>query len=154
MFQPWTLTTPDRGYIDYFYIAYLLNPSHPFFLPSDVRPGDAYHSCPATPVINFRPVSARDHPPTRASPVSVPEYRKTFAHLPLTYPFQSLTPPPLPLPLHKFRIPVATAPFLPPKSLLTWNSVIVQLPHFVTMAPGAPPPLVARLLCTYTEDGP
>ena len=38
MFQPWTLTTPDLGYIVYCYIAYLLNPPQPILLPSDVRP--------------------------------------------------------------------------------------------------------------------
>ena len=53
MFQPRTLTTPDLGSVDYCYIAYVLNPPHPLFLPSDVRPGEAAHSYPAAPAIDL-----------------------------------------------------------------------------------------------------
>ena len=52
IFQPRTLTTPDLGSVAYCYIAYLLNPSHPLFLPYDVCPGEAAHSCPTAPVID------------------------------------------------------------------------------------------------------
>ena len=55
VFQPLTLTTPDLASVAYCYIAYLLNPPHPLFLPSDVHPGEAAHSCPAAPAIDVSP---------------------------------------------------------------------------------------------------
>ena len=44
MLQTQTLTTLDLGSVANCYIAYLLNPSRPLFLSSDVRPGEADHS--------------------------------------------------------------------------------------------------------------
>ena len=114
MFQPRSLNPPKLSSVAYCYMAYLLNPLRPILLPSCVRPGGAAHSCPASSDINFRHVNARDHPPTRASPISVPEYQKTFTYLPLTRSFQSPTPPPLPFPgpRHACQITVASAPLL------------------------------------------
>ena len=45
-------------------------------------------------------VYTRDHPPTQASPVSIPAYQKIYDHLPLTLHFQSLINPPWSLPHH------------------------------------------------------
>ena len=97
----------------------LIEPAPPS--PPDVKfqSGGASHSCPASLNIENRPVAARDHPTTRVSPVYVPAYQKTFARLPLTLNFQSPNPPPLPFPRHTYQIPVAAAPSLPPKSILT-----------------------------------
>ena len=92
-----------------------------------------------SPAITFRPGSAQGHPPTWASPVSVPSHQKTFTRLSFTCHFQRRTPPLLPIPYHTFQIPVGAAPMLPPKSLLTWISdVIPQLPVATTNPP--PPP--------------
>ena len=96
--QPRTLITLDLFYAAYCYIAYLLNLPHPLFLTSNVRLGEEANYYPAAPAINARPVAARNHPPTRVSPVSVPAYQKTFARLSLTLHFQGPTSPPLPHP--------------------------------------------------------
>ena len=66
MFQPRALTTPDLDSVAYFYMAYLLNPPHPLFLPSNFRQGEEAHSCPTTPAINLSPhgiiLPPRRHP--------------------------------------------------------------------------------------------
>ena len=137
----------DLGSISYWYISYLLNPPHPLLLPSDVRLGGAAHSYPASPAIDICPASARGHPTTRESPVSVLEYLKTLPRLPLTRNLHIPTPPPLPRSCHAFQIPVAAAPLLPPKSLLTWPSAIFQLTPAPTTAPGvSAPPLIPYTL--------
>ena len=38
VFQPWTLTTTDLGSVAYCYVAYLLDPTYPILLPSNVLP--------------------------------------------------------------------------------------------------------------------
>ena len=117
----------------------LIEPPHHLFLLSNVHLGEEAHSCPVPPARNVHPVAARDHPPTRASPVSVPAHQKTFACLPLTRHFQSPTPPSLPCLRHACRIPTAADPLMPPKYLLTWPSAVVKLPPSTTTVPGAPP---------------
>ena len=94
--------------------------------PAPTSPPD--FRCPASPSVAFRPGYAQDHPPTWASPVSIPAYQKTFARLSLTHHFQILTPPLLPRPHHDFRITVAATPTLPPKYLLTWISAVFTQP--------------------------
>ena len=95
--------------------------------------------CPASPSFAFRPGSAQDHPPTWESSVSVPAYQKTFACLSLTRHFQRPTPHLLLHPQHTCRIPVAAAPTLPPKYLLTWISAVAPQPPVATMALEASP---------------
>ena len=103
--------------------------------PPDVR-------CPASPAVTFLPGSARDHQPTRVSPVSVPEFLKTFDRLSLTRHFQRPNPPIPPRPHHAFRIPIAASPTLPPKYLLMWLSdVVLQPPVAITALNPPPPPL-------------
>ena len=105
--------------------------------------------CPSgggIPLLTRRPghghVSAQYHPSTRASPVSVSEYQKIFSLIPLTRHFQSPITPPSSCshPHHACQSPVAAAPLLPPKYILTWPSAVVQLPTASTTAPGPPPP--------------
>ena len=90
--------------------------------------------CTASPAVAFCPGSAGYHPPTRASPVSVPAPQKNFARLSLTRHFQRPTPLLLTHPHHACRIPVAAAPTLPPKYLLTWLSDVVPHPPVTNMA--------------------
>ena len=54
-FQPQILTNLDLGSVADCYTAYLLNPPHHLFLPFNVRPGEAYKSCPNAPDINVSP---------------------------------------------------------------------------------------------------
>ena len=116
----------------------LIEPTPPSLPDVQFPSGGAAHFCPAAP--DNRRVSARDHPPNRASPVSVPAYQNNFSRLPLTHHFHSLIPPSWSRPRHACKIPVSTTPMLPPKSLLTWPSFVIQMPPASTMAPKAPPP--------------
>ena len=97
-----------------------------------VPPSSPAVRCLASPAVVFCPDSARDHPPTQASPVSVPAYRKTFARISLTRHFQRPTPPLLPHPHHTWRIPVNPSLTLPPYFLLTWLSAVVPQPPVAT----------------------
>ena len=120
----------------FIYIAYEPSPPPP---PAVRCPsGGAVRSCPASPSTNVRPVTARDHLPNRASPVSVLGIPRT-PRLPLTRQFQIPTPPPLPRPFHAFRIPVTATPLLSPKYLPMWPSAVFQIPPAATTAPGASP---------------
>ena len=139
IFQKHIFTTPYLVSVVYGYIAYLLNPAHTLLLPSDVFPGGSAHSSPPFPAIDVRRVVAWTYPPTLASPVSVPSHQKTFTCLPLICSFQILTLPPLPHPCHVYQTPVSTSPSMPPKSILTCPSAVVQLPPATTTAPRPPP---------------
>ena len=103
---------------------------------------------PRRPIHKF--VAVQYHPPTCASPVSIPAYQKS-TRLPLTVHSHSTTPPPLHQPLHTCQIPVVADPFLPPKSLSTWPSDVVQLPPVATTYPRPHPPLPRSPspLCIY-----
>ena len=82
--------------------------------------------CSVSSAVFFRPASAQDHPPTRASPVSFLPYQESPATLSyLTCHRQSPTLPLLPSPRHACHIPVAAAPTLLPKYLLAWSSAAV-----------------------------
>ena len=87
------------------------------FLIEPTSPSIPDFRCPLGVVIpllthlpSHRRVSARDHPPTWASPVSVLAYQKTFARLPLSCNFQSPILPALPCPRQAFQIPVTDTP--------------------------------------------
>ena len=97
--------------------------------------------CPAYPAVVFRTDSERYHPPTRASPVSVPAYQKTFARLSLTRHFQRPTLPLFHRPYHACRITVAVAPTLPPNYILMWlPAVVLQSPVTTTAIKTSPLP--------------
>ena len=149
-FQPQTSTTPYLGSAAYCCIAYLLNPPHHLFLTSDVNPGEADHSCPSTPSIDLYLQGLFSCPViTRLRP-RIP---KIFTHLPLTCHFQITIPPPCSLPLHSCQFTFAGAPMLPPKSLLTWPSDVVQMSPASTTTPGPPTPL-QTISHKHLEDRP
>ena len=66
-FQLRTLTTPDLGSVAYFYVHFLTRPTLSSFLTMS-----------RLPCCLLCPDSAQDHPTTRASPVSVPEYQDNY----------------------------------------------------------------------------
>ena len=93
MFQPWTGTSLDLVSIDNCYVAMILRTT-PLFLSAARCPpgGGATLSCPFYLSIANHLFPTQDHPPTRASPVSIPEYwytllpysdSTTFSHPPL-----------------------------------------------------------------------
>ena len=100
--------------------------------------------CPASPAVVFHPTSARDNPPTWASPVSVPAYQQIFDLLYLTGHYHRPTPTLIPRPHHSWQIPVAATTTLLPKYLLTWPSGVVWHPP-VSTTPCATSPLTLIL---------
>ena len=113
--------------------------------PPDVR-------CPAYQVVAFCPGSAQDHPNTRASPVYLPEYQKTFARLYLTRHFQIPTPPLLPRPHHTWQIPVAEAPIFPPKYFYCVFQLLLRSRLLSPWILTPPPSLVYHLLHKILGD--
>ena len=110
--------------------------------------GPAPHSPPSArctssySVVSCLPLTPppQDHLPTWESPVSIPAYLKNVSLPSITPHYLRPTPPPLPFPPHYFRIPVAAAPLLLPKSFSTWPPVVTpQLP--ASTAACATPPL-------------
>ena len=98
--------------------------------------------CPASPAIALCTGFARDHPSTRASPVSVLAYLKTFTRLYFIHHFQRLTPPCLPRLHHTLQISVAAAPTFLPKYLFKYISAVVLKPPVSATSLNPPPPLV------------
>ena len=135
MFQPSKLTTPDLGFVAYFFTAYLLNPTQPLFLLFNVYPGGG------SPLLSRFPGHRRPSCRRTGSPAHLgvtrlrPSILKTITHLPLTCHFQSPTPPLLPCLCHVCRIPVAADPLLPPEYLLTLPSAVVHIPPATTTPP-------------------
>ena len=72
-FHPWTLTTPDLGCVTYRYEHLLTRPTLSSWLPMSRLPRHL-----------LLPASTQDHPLTRASPLSVPEYRDNSVPSPLS----------------------------------------------------------------------
>ena len=63
----------NLGSVTYCYIA-ILDPPHPLLSTSDLLSGVSAPSYPDIPSNNVSLVSAQNNPPTRASPISIPEY--------------------------------------------------------------------------------
>ena len=114
------------GSLAYCYIAYLLNPAHPLFLPSDVCLWEASHCCPSDPATNVS-LHGITLPPKRHRSLS--QHPNFFPAPPLTHDFQSPTPPPQPFPRHTWRIPIAAASLLLTKYILTWTSAAACRHH-------------------------
>ena len=130
----------NLGYVTYCYTA-IIDPTHPLPLPPNILPGEADPSWPKTPSTNVHILSTQDHLNTRASPVSVPEYRYVCASY---SPVSTSNPPTHPLPCHRHtcRIPVAATTLPLPQYILTSTSAVSLLPPVSTKDP--PPPLVTR----------
>ena len=94
-----------------------------YYLPSP--PANPF---PSSPDVVFRPASAQDNPLTRASPISIPAYRRTFAFFSLALHYQRPTPRLLLLPHHACKIHVASTPTLLTKYFLMWPSTVVPQP--------------------------
>ena len=132
MFQPFTLTIMYISSVEYCYVTYLMEPPHPLLLPSNVPPPQSFPSVLVPHGIIL--------PPGRHPYIS--QYtKKTLACLSLTHHFQIPTPPLLPRPRHACRIPVAAAPTLSPKYLITWlSAVFLQPPVSTTYLETSPLP--------------
>ena len=142
----------NLGSMAYCYIAIIDPPRH-LLPPYGVLLGGEATSCTNTPSTNVCLVSTHDHSLTQESPISVQAHQFSRAS---PFPVAVCNPPlPLiPLPYHVYRIPIAAAPLLLPKYLLTWPSTYFLLPPVSTMTPGYLPSSIDRLLCAYLENRP
>ena len=90
----------NRGAVACCYI-FILDPPRPLFLTANVLTGVAAPSFPNTLSADVHLFSSQDHPPTWASPISIPAYRFSC---PCTYPSMSVLSPSNP-PLLLQRLP-------------------------------------------------
>ena len=100
--------------------------------------------CPIYPAFLFCLDSAKSHPPTRASPVSIPSYQENPATIPsLNFYQQRPNLPILPHPHQAFQITVAASPTILPKYLLDGSLAAVPQPSVTeTSLPTSPLPRI------------
>ena len=136
-YQPRTVT-PLKPRLHWLLLHSYFWPSLPLLLKSNGIAGGTTTTCPDNPSTDVRLVSSQYHMTTRESPVSVSAYRYS-CESPSPFTVSNPLHPYLTRPHHVFKIPVAAAPLMPSKSLLTWPYDVSPLLTVSTTAPGDTP---------------